>query len=487
MYIFIEKAISLLLLLLVLCVLNINGREFRIAWMAATKTYHGLNASSSVGALKLALQAISVGDILVNHTVRVKWYDSGCNQKTALAAAVSAKSNFDPDLFLGPPCSSAMREVAQLASNWRRPIFGWVSNDIEFSNKTKYSTLIRLLGPLNKLPSVMRFVSKLFKWKIFSMIHDEAAPYAAVAAAIAEDKDATIKSTHEVNVRMEDNEIESIFQQVRKNSRILIFSVPIHTLRMYMIVAHRLGMSSGDFAFLCIHGDLYTWNELSTEVLSDEVWRKNDKDDQGARQAFESVLHIIMPTFESAKLSEQFNHLVNKMTNLENNNWINLPPVSEPDAYAPYLYDATLTWAIMADKILKENEDPSDGDIMKKRTVNFYHEGLTHLIKLDPDGDRFLHFSMFDMQENGRFQRIIEIKYEMSGVVVNTTESDYKLVRWANGKYGLHNAPPDVPACGFEKDHCPEGNNSVQKYQIFILSKILPANFCLPHQSSKQN
>ncbi|CAG2237565.1 ANPRB [Mytilus edulis] len=341
---------------------------------------------------------------------RVKWYDSDCNQKSALAATVSAKSNFEPDLFLGPPCSSA---------------------------------------------DVMRYVSKMFKWNRFSMIHDEAAPYVAVAVAIAENKDTTIKSTHEVSERMEDSVIESIFQQVRKYSRILIFAVPKHTLRRYMVVAHRLGMSSGDFAFLCIHGDLYTWQQLNDEVLTEAVWRKNDTDDQGARQAFESVLHIIMPTL-SAKLSENLDILVNKMKNKENANWINFPPVSKPDAYAPYLYDATLTWAIMVDRILKDNKDPSDGDIMFKRTANFYQEGLTNFIVLDAEGDRLLNFWMLDMQENGRFQRIMEIKYQVKKIVANTTVRGDKLVRWANGKYGLHNAPPDVPACGFENEHCRE-------------------------------
>ena len=37
---------------------------------------------------------------------RVRWYDTDCNAKSALAAAVDAKSKFDPHLFLGPPCSA---------------------------------------------------------------------------------------------------------------------------------------------------------------------------------------------------------------------------------------------------------------------------------------------------------------------------------------------------------------------------------------------
>ena len=51
---------------------SVCSREFRIAWMAPSNTYYGLNASSSVGGLKLALQALTQADskLLVNHTVR---------------------------------------------------------------------------------------------------------------------------------------------------------------------------------------------------------------------------------------------------------------------------------------------------------------------------------------------------------------------------------------------------------------------------------
>ena len=43
---------------------------------------------------------------LLSFLTRVRWYDTDCNAKSALAAAVDAKSKFDPHLFLGPPCSA---------------------------------------------------------------------------------------------------------------------------------------------------------------------------------------------------------------------------------------------------------------------------------------------------------------------------------------------------------------------------------------------
>lgn len=43
-----------------------------------------------------------------------------------------------------------MDGVALLASHWNTPVFGWVSQDLAFQDKTMYSTLVRFLGPLNR-------------------------------------------------------------------------------------------------------------------------------------------------------------------------------------------------------------------------------------------------------------------------------------------------------------------------------------------------
>ena len=37
---------------------------------------------------------------------------------------------------------------------------------------------------------------------------------------------------------------------------VVVMGLPWLDMRKYMLVAHRLGMSEGDFAFLCIHGDV---------------------------------------------------------------------------------------------------------------------------------------------------------------------------------------------------------------------------------------
>jgi hypothetical protein len=37
---------------------------------------------------------------------------------------------------------------------------------------------------------------------------------------------------------------------------VMIFVVPWHTLRRYLLLAHELGMANGEYAFVCVHGDV---------------------------------------------------------------------------------------------------------------------------------------------------------------------------------------------------------------------------------------
>ena len=54
-----------------------------------------------------------------------------------------------------------------------------------------------------------------------------------------------------------------------------------------MVTAYDLGMTTGEYVF-------YTIDMLpETEVLNPEsVWKRNDQNDEKARQAFEAVFHV---------------------------------------------------------------------------------------------------------------------------------------------------------------------------------------------------
>lgn len=61
---------------------------------------------------------------------------------------------------------SAMDPVAQLGSLHDLPVFGWIASDPVLANKNKYTTLVRLLGPLTATGSILLPSS----WPCFSFM-----------------------------------------------------------------------------------------------------------------------------------------------------------------------------------------------------------------------------------------------------------------------------------------------------------------------------
>nr|KAG5694015.1 hypothetical protein BaRGS_002469 [Batillaria attramentaria] len=385
---------------------------------------------------------------------RVKWYDTKCEAKGALTAAVDARKDFNPDVFLGPPCSPGMMGVSMLASHWNIPVFGWVSNNHELGDRETYSTLVRVLGPLNKFSQTMMYVKIMFQWARFAMIYDTDSTYRSVHQAIATylrdlERNNTVTSTHGVTPDKPDSEIQDIFLQVRKYARVIILSVPWMSMRKYMLVAHQLNMTSGDFAFICINSDVYTLKQLQEDVLSDKVWRRNDTFDEEARAAFESVIYVMMAPAEEV-VYKKFEDLVSRAEDLNYSRW-ELPAGNYTlDAYAPFLYDATLLWAILVNKTLEADGDPRNGSQIFQKAQAVETEGVTGLLTLDLNCDRAVNMWLLDMQPDGRFKEFVKIYSTFKGGYMKQVSE----IRWPDGRQGNKQAPLDTPVCGFEGELC---------------------------------
>ncbi|CAG5117840.1 unnamed protein product, partial [Candidula unifasciata] len=412
----------------------------------------------------------------------VKWYDTKCDTKTALSSVVDARADFDPDFILGPPCSSDMKVIAMLASHWNIPVFGWLSNDHALADRTIYTTLVRILAPLNQFSSTMQFVTFLFGWKRFAMIYDTDEAYRAVNQALnsyLKESNITVTSQHSVQETMPDSEVEDIFYQIRKYARVIVFSVPWMTMRKYMLVAHRMGMTSGDFAFICINGDVYTRPDLHREVLSDAGWRRNDIHDGNARIAFESVIHVIMDT-SNFEVFDTFIEYVSKAGRLQPSTW-DLPTGNETvDAYAPFIYDATVLWAALVNRTLQAGGSPRNGTHIFRLAQWIETTGVTGTLVMDKNCDRLSNIWFLDMQKDGNFQNVVKISYTARGIYLETvqTEVEDDGVLWRDGTSGRKNAPPDTPVCGFEGEKCQQEATMIQpNYTDSIVGAAVGSTF----------
>ncbi|KAH3890238.1 hypothetical protein DPMN_014311 [Dreissena polymorpha] len=446
-----------------------DDNEYRIAWLAPKKEYYNFSAATSVGAMKLALKRIQLGELnhdLKGGTLRAKWYDTNCDSKQALQAFVQSIEDFDPDVIIGPPCSTGLRCVAQLGSIWNLPVFSWVSDLLDFKDKDKYTTLVRLSGPLYATSEIVRQTSLYFKWQNYALISDKAAPYEAVAVALRQaagaDTNYTIRSVHYVTPDTKDSEIKEMMQQIKKFARVIIFVVPYHMLRHYLLIAHSLDMANGEFAFICINGDVFTWEVMDTKILSDWGWKRNDTDDEKAREIFESVIHIIM---DPPNKDEEFLNEIKNVSVADFPNWEIPFDGSELDAHAPYLYDAMITWADCVHYILNKSlGNPRNGSLMYKQVPEASKsKGITGSIVFnEPGRDRMLNYRVLDMLEDGTFYNLYHFKYADKKFM--RIESDDPTLYPLGGRWPTRDGkrPPDIPVCGFDGEKCVEESESME-------------------------
>ncbi|KAL4225191.1 hypothetical protein ACF0H5_015882 [Mactra antiquata] len=433
-----------------------HDKTFRIAWFAPEKEYHNFSANTSGGAVKLALAYIYQNNLLNDYgLISLKWYDTDCDSKKALQAFVEAVESFDPDVIFGPPCSTGLTAVAQLGSIWNLPVFSWVADLLEFKDKEKFTTLVRLCGPLYDFSETVRQVFLYFHWTSFALIHDKGAPYVAVADALrasATEKNYTIISTNYVSSENTKDDIISMLKQIKKFARVIMFVVPWHSLRDYLLVAHDLGMANGEYAFLCVNGDLFKLDVMDDKILSDWGWKRNDINDEKAREIYESVIHI---TLDPAP-RELYNHFqglyhdaaVAEVSDLKFNG-------TEFDAYAPYLHDAIVAWAESVNYTLEKGLNPRNGSYLHSIIPRAVKKGFTgDIVFNEPERDRMMNYVVLDMRENGTFYKLLHFKYAADShfsVDYDDINSLEKRGRWPtrNG-----NPPPDTPVCGFYGEKC---------------------------------
>ncbi|WAR01721.1 GCY2-like protein [Mya arenaria] len=434
-----------------------DDQEFRIAWLAPEKEYHNFSARTSVGAMKLALAYIRQHHHLGN--VRAKWYDSNCDSKQAMESFVNAVEEYDPDVVIGPPCSAGLLGVAQLGSIWNLPVFSWVPDLLDFKDRDKYTTLVRLSGPLHYFSEIVRQTSIFFNWTDFALINDKQAPYEAVAVALRDfsrGQSYNIKSTKYVTEGTTDSEIQSMLLQIKKFARVIIFVVPWHMLRHYLLIAHKLGMANGEWAFLCVHGDLFTLKVIDEKIVSDWGWRRNDTQDEIARTIFESVIHIIMEPVLREDHYENFIEFAKQVAVVNVSLWDIPFNHTELDAYAPYLYDAMLTWADCVNYTMQRGGNPRDGkhiyNIVPKAVTS---RGVTGAIVFDePERNRMLNYRILDMRDDGTFYTLLKFIFKDDRNMDFDYDDKEKLEqkgRWPT-KDGV--PPANIPVCGYEGEMC---------------------------------
>ncbi|XP_036782498.2 atrial natriuretic peptide receptor 3 isoform X5 [Manis pentadactyla] len=195
--------------------------------------------------------------------------------------------------------------------------------------------------------------------------------------------------------------------------QVVIMCASSDTIRGIMLAAHRLGMTSGDYAFFNI--ELF-----NSSSYGDGSWRRGDKHDFEAKQAYSSLqtitlLRTVKPEFE--KFSMEVKSSVEKQ-GLNEEDYVNM--------FVEGFHDAILLYVLALHEVLRAGYSKKDGGKIIQQTWNRTFEGIAGQVSIDANGDRYGDYSVIAMTDaeagtqevigdyfgkEGRFEMRPNVKY----------------------------------------------------------------------------
>ncbi|KAL5019557.1 hypothetical protein ScPMuIL_002449 [Solemya velum] len=328
-------------------------------------------------------------------------------------------------------CSVACEVVGRMTADWNLPLISPMATANYLANKKDLKTLTRMSYNLVKFTEFYIAVCSYFNWTDISVIHDGQyeSQLFADQVEVAFGKNATIV---ELKPDGEDGTIQSALIEASRNSRVIFVKVDGNTFRQLMIVAHALGMTAGDYAFVFMG--------LFEDAPGGELtWKRDDQFDEIAKKACESVLMTQCRTPNNS-LFEEFEKEIKMRSQRDYNyTWGDVPV----NLFVTAAHDSFVLYATALAETISAGEDPFDGRNVMRRLWGRMIEGITGKIAIDRQGDRDVDFSLTDYTdpEQPVFQ---EVGYYLG------SEKQFKLVsdvsiHWPNN----HGPPKNKPRCGF--------------------------------------
>lgn len=231
----------------------------------------------------------------------------------------------------------------------------------------------------------------------------------------------------------EDENYDKYLRDASMYSRVLILSVRGVLVRKFMLAAHSMGMTKGDWVFLDV--EIFKGN-----YWGDHDWEAGDPFDTVARKAYEALLRVslLQPT------SEDFLGFMDKVKDRAFKDYNYTISAGEEENFViGAFYDGVYLLGMALNETLSVGSDIRDGVAITRRMWNRKFYGITGHVRIDDNGDRDADYSILDLDPiSGKF----EVVAHYYGIHKNYSQVQGRKIHWPGGKEG---PPPNVPKCGY--------------------------------------
>ncbi|GAB1601125.1 atrial natriuretic peptide receptor 1-like [Argonauta hians] len=405
----------------------------------------------------MAIETIEKDKILPPQSLSVVWRDTKGDPVNGAGMAVKLKYTEDVDVIIGPPFSHVNIPVGYLTAFWNLPHITWVATDPTLADKSVFNTLIRTMGPFNKVGMFLVQFFRIFKWKRAGMYSGTSGFCSFAGGGVRKQFEENNLTVTEDIMFIEETLTDSIMdfhlKKLSRDSRIIMLCTARAQLRKIMLRAYSMGMCNGNFVFLALYSfpkAFYT-DPTDKKEESMPLWYGNDTDDETAKQAFQVVFDVTLASINTKQLEGFLELVPQKLIEAPWNSTEAVDLGLSGSRHSPYLFDAVYLYAILLNKSMALNISHRDGKQLLYLAKKTEFSGMSGKVEFDDNGDRDPFYWVWDYTSPTGIPRIIAVG-SASPLYGQKAISFLWKPKWktANGK-----PPPDIPVCGFDDELCP--------------------------------
>ncbi|XP_073537716.1 guanylate cyclase 2G-like [Phyllobates terribilis] len=384
-----------------------------------------------------------------NRTLEFVFADCSCNAKMSLSAFIRQVEEFNIAALFGPVCPEAAEVTGLLASSWNIPMFGFVSQTPKLDNTRTYDTYVKMVSPLQRMSDALERTLKHFTWKYVAL-------FGGSTEGSTWDKidelwtllDSQLPINFIVTVKMKcdpknPDSLRETLSSVASLSRVIILVANSEDSRLILMEAEKQGLIDGRFVFIMMQ-------QFEVSGFLDIFWKDTliiEKNETIVR-AYDAVLMIALnSSYSYMSFTKQ---VYEKLKGPPFYSEIEAEDQISP--YAAYLHDSVLVFALGLREILRRGRNITDGRALVE-SLRGYNEtqlyGVTGLLSIDENGERFIDYSVYDLQLVGNLTRFVPVlQYDSYRREISPT-SAFSQINWPGTT-----RPKDRPDCGFLNELC---------------------------------
>uniref|UniRef100_K7FL18 Guanylate cyclase n=1 Tax=Pelodiscus sinensis TaxID=13735 RepID=K7FL18_PELSI len=427
---------------------GLETSQLTVALQAPWNASHPLSAQKLGSAIQIAIDKVnSDRSYLGNYTLDFVYADCGCNAKKSVNAFISQVLKENVSALFGPVCSEAAEVTGLLASHWNIPWFGFAGQSANLDNEVLYDTYVKVVSPLQRIGEVLRESLQYFGWKYVGLFggSSDTSTWEKIDGlwrSVENQLKVNITITAKVRYNTQDPSLHrENLKYISSVARIIVLICSFSDVTSIMLEARHLGLVNGKFVFFVLQ-------QFEDNFLKGTL--RNEKN-SSVLEAYKSVFLIGLSPYGGYSMYSDFVKQVHEKLK-GRPFYSSLSSEQEVSAYSAYLHDAVLLYARSIREMIKEGKEISDGRALVN-TLRGYNKtdlyGVTGLVYIDEAGQRWMDYSVYDLQKAGNSSQFVPI---LNYDVVRRTISPTREIAYIDWQAGF--PPKDGPYCGFHNEQC---------------------------------